>query len=153
MVCFIKPFQRNHLVVLPLTSLTHSLSLKMHLCLEAVCHLPTSTFILNWRWLFPLVNIWQCLVTSWGFPGGSAVKNPPASSGDSRFDPWVRKLSKRRKWQPTPVLLPGESPWTQEPGGRPSMWSQSVGRNFKTEHTHTYAQRHFCWRSRISTGF
>ena len=20
-------------------------------------------------------------------------------------------------WQPTPVLLPGESPWTEEPGG------------------------------------
>ena len=26
-----------------------------------------------------------------------------------RFDPWVRKIPWRRKWQPTPVLLPGES--------------------------------------------
>ena len=25
------------------------------------------------------------------------------------FDPWVRKIPWRRKWQPTPVLLPGES--------------------------------------------
>ena len=25
------------------------------------------------------------------------------------FDPWVGKISWRRKWQPTPVLLPGES--------------------------------------------
>jgi len=25
------------------------------------------------------------------------------------FDPWVRKVLWRRKWQPTPVLLPGES--------------------------------------------
>ena len=25
------------------------------------------------------------------------------------FDPWVRKLPWRRKWQPTPVFLPGES--------------------------------------------
>ena len=24
------------------------------------------------------------------------------------FDPWVRKLPWRRKWQPTPVFLPGE---------------------------------------------
>ena len=24
------------------------------------------------------------------------------------FDPWVRKMSWRRKWQPTPVLLPGK---------------------------------------------
>ena len=26
-----------------------------------------------------------------------------------RFDPWVRKIPWRRKWQPTPVLLLGES--------------------------------------------
>ena len=25
------------------------------------------------------------------------------------FDPWVGKLSWRRKWQPTPVFLPGEA--------------------------------------------
>ena len=25
------------------------------------------------------------------------------------FDPWVRKTPWRRKWQPTPVFLPGES--------------------------------------------
>ena len=26
-----------------------------------------------------------------------------------RFDPWVRKTPWRRKWQPTPVFLPGQS--------------------------------------------
>ena len=26
-----------------------------------------------------------------------------------RFDPWVGKIPWRRKWQPTPVFLPGES--------------------------------------------
>ena len=30
-----------------------------------------------------------------------------------------------RKWQPTPVFLPGESPWTEEPGGLQSMGQQS----------------------------
>ena len=25
-----------------------------------------------------------------------------------RFDPWVRKIPWRRKWQPTPIFLPGE---------------------------------------------
>ena len=29
--------------------------------------------------------------------------------GRSGFDPWVRKILWRRKWQPTPVLLPGKS--------------------------------------------
>ena len=43
----------------------------------------------------------------WGFPGNSVVKNPAAKAGDS--DPWVRMISWRKKWQATPVLLPGES--------------------------------------------
>ena len=25
------------------------------------------------------------------------------------FDPWVRKIPWRRKWQPTPIFLPGKS--------------------------------------------
>ena len=29
--------------------------------------------------------------------------------GRPGFNPWVRKIPWRRKWQPTPVLLPGES--------------------------------------------
>ena len=29
--------------------------------------------------------------------------------GRPGFDPWVGKISQRRKWQPTPVFLPGES--------------------------------------------
>ena len=28
---------------------------------------------------------------------------------ETGFDPWVRKILWRRKWQPTPVLLPGKS--------------------------------------------
>ena len=28
--------------------------------------------------------------------------------GRPRFDPWVGKIPWRRKWQPTPVFLPGE---------------------------------------------
>ena len=36
------------------------------------------------------------------------VKNLPAC-GRPGFDPWVGKIPWRRKWQPTPVFLPGES--------------------------------------------
>ena len=35
------------------------------------------------------------------------VKNLSVNAGDTR-DPWVRKIPRRRKWQPTPVFLPGE---------------------------------------------
>ena len=40
------------------------------------------------------------------------------------FYPWVGKIPWRRKWQPTAVFLPGESPWTEEPGGLQFMGSQ-----------------------------
>ena len=43
-----------------------------------------------------------------GFPAGSVVKSSPASVGDGS-DPWVRKISWRRKWQLTPEFLPGKS--------------------------------------------
>ena len=48
----------------------------------------------------------------WGFPCGSVVKNPPANAGDAGdmgLDSWVRRIPWRRKWQPTPVFLPGKS--------------------------------------------
>ena len=35
-------------------------------------------------------------------------------------------LDGRRKWQPTPVFLPGKSPWVEEPVGLWSMGSQRV---------------------------
>ena len=35
------------------------------------------------------------------------VKNP-VQCGRPGFDPWVGKIPWRRKWQPTPVFLPGE---------------------------------------------
>ena len=51
------------------------------------------------------------LVMVLDFPDVSVVKNPPANAGGSGdgFDPCVRKIPWRRKWQPTPVFLPEES--------------------------------------------
>ena len=66
-------------------------------------------------------------------PGASPmtewVKNLPAMQETQEM--WVQPLGWedpwRRKWQPTPVFLPGESPWTEEPGRLQSMGSQRVG--------------------------
>ena len=58
---------------------------------------------------------------------------------ETRFDPWIRQIPWRGKWQPTPVLLPGEScgqrslagysPWgRREPGTTehsPAQWASS----------------------------
>ena len=63
------------------------------------------------------------------FPMALVVKNLPANTagaGDQVFDPWVRKLPWRRAWLPTPAFLPGESPWTEEPGGLQSVGSQAA---------------------------
>ena len=47
------------------------------------------------------------------FHGGSEVKASASNAGDlgsiPGSDPWVGKILWRRKWQPTPVFLPGES--------------------------------------------
>ena len=46
--------------------------------------------------------------TSGASQGVLVVKNPPANAGEVRNG--VRKIPWRRKRQPTPVFLPGESP-------------------------------------------
>jgi len=54
------------------------------------------------------------------FPGGTSGKEPTCQCRRYKrlgFYPWVGKLPWRRAWQPTPVFLPGEFPWTEESGG------------------------------------
>ena len=67
----------------------------------------------------------------WGlrvYSSGASGKEPACQCRRCErhgFDSWVRKIPWRRKWQPTPVFLPGE--WTEEPGRQQSMGSQTVG--------------------------
>ena len=60
-----------------------------------------------------------------GFPGGSDDKESACSAGDlgliTGFHPCVGIILWRKPWQPSPVFLPGESAWTEEPGGLQSM--------------------------------
>ena len=42
------------------------------------------------------------------FPGATVVKNPPANAGDMGLIPSPGR-SPGKKWQPTPVFLPGKS--------------------------------------------
>ena len=54
-----------------------------------------------------------------GFPGGSAIKNPPANAGDvgsiiqslGREDPLEEEMATHSS------ILVREIPWTEEPGG------------------------------------
>ena len=79
---------------------------------------------------------WREVFSSWGFPGGSVVKNPPANigdTGDAGLIPGSGKISWSRKWQPTPVFLPGKF------HGQRSLASYSAWNHKEldtTEHTH-----------------
>ena len=64
-----------------------------------------------------------------GFLGGTNGQVPACQCRRHkrcRFHPWVGKIRWRRAWQPTPVFLPGRSPWTEEPGRLQSIGSQRV---------------------------
>ena len=59
-----------------------------------------------------------------GFPGGSDGKESSCNAGNLGSIP--AKIPWRRAGQPTPVFLPRESPWTEEPGRLSSMGLQRV---------------------------
>ena len=65
-------------------------------------------------------------------PGGTSSKESTYQSRRRKrhsFYPGVGKIPWSRKWPPAPVFLPGESLWTEEPGGLQSMTLQRVGHN------------------------
>ena len=67
-----------------------------------------------------------------GFPGGSVVKNLPASAGD-----WGSVLGQEdilEKEMATHFsILVWEIPWTEKPGGLQSMGSQRIGHDSETK--------------------
>ena len=67
-----------------------------------------------------------------------------------RFDPWVRKSPWRRKWQPTPIFLPGELHGQRSLAGytlcghrvrRDWAHARTCARAHKHTHTHTHTHQ------------
>ena len=67
------------------------------------------------------------LHTRQGFPDGSEGKESASNVGDLGSIPGLERSPGEGHGNPTPGFLPGESPWTGEPGGLQSMGSQRVG--------------------------
>ena len=67
--------------------------------------------LLNYGELFPQIveETMEIVTDIIFFSGGSDSKASACNTGDPVFNPWVGKIPWRRKWQPTPVLLPGKS--------------------------------------------
>ena len=65
----------------------------------------------------------------------ASVKESACKVGDLDSIPGLRRSPWRRKWQPTPVVSRGESPWTEEPGGLQSRGPQRIGHDWVTKHS------------------
>ena len=63
--------------------------------------------------------------------------------GRPGFDPWVGKIPWRRKWQPTPVLLPGKSHGQRSLVGC-SPWGLEESDMTERLHFHFQAKKHNC---------
>ena len=70
-----------------------------------------------------------CISSLWWLSG----KESSCQCRRHGFDSCVGKTPYRRKWQPTPIFLPGDFLWTEETGGLPSMESQRVGYDLMTK--------------------
>ena len=63
-----------------------------------------------------------------GFPGGASGKEPACQCRRRKrrgFSPWVGKIPCRRKWQHTPVSLPGKSHGQRSLAGCSSPWGHT----------------------------
>ena len=81
---------------------------------------------MSWGDIVHMAGNWWCLNYLDGFPrwlGGKESACQCRKCKRCRFDPWVRKIPWSRKWQPTPVSLPGKSHGQRSLAGY-SPWSQ-----------------------------
>ena len=89
-----------------------------------------STWITHrYTYVSSLLSLLPQVIAFRDFPGLSAVKEctcPCRRCRRHRFGLWVRKIPWRRKWQTTPVFLPGKS--------HEFMGSQRVGHDCVTKH-------------------
>ena len=77
------------------------------------------------------------ILLSTGFPGGSDGKASACNVGDPSSIPGSGRVPWRRKWQPTPVLLPGKFYGLRSLVGY-SPWDHRVGHDWATSLVHWF---------------
>ena len=103
--------------------------------------LPTDS--LTWLFPHPFVR-WEIDVL--GFPGGALGKELTCQRRRCKwlgFDPWVRKIPWRRKWQLTPVFLPGDSHGERSLAGYSPLGHKESD---MTKHARSSSSRLMCMR-------
>ena len=111
-------------------------SLKNILKITCVCY---AYVIKSWNHVSIMPLLLNSVVASYllGFPGGSDSKSVCLQCGRPGFNPWVGKIPWRRKWQPTPVLLPGKFRGLRSLVGC-SSWGHRVERDWATSLSLSY---------------
>ena len=94
---------------------------------------PMWTFFRDKNDILFILEVFGVLSTSWsGFPGGSAVKNPPAMQ--KMQETWVRSLGREDPLEEGMAthssILVWRVPWTEEPAGLQFMALQRVGHDW-----------------------
>ena len=85
----------------------------------------------SWTWLSNWAEL-NWIDQDFGLPWWLSGKESTCQCRKHRFNPWVRKISWRGKWQPTPVFLPGKSHGQRSLVGC-SPWVTRVGHNLVTK--------------------
>ena len=81
-----------------------------------------------WGVQLSLKRLWRSYCVSDELPWWLSNKKSACQCRRLRFNSWVGKIPWRRAGQPTPVFLPVESPWTEEPGRLQSMGHKELDR-------------------------
>ena len=90
------------------------ITLTKHVLVKGTLRVLPTILLIKCR-LFHLFTFPPKREAMWGFLGDSVGKEPACNAGGclkyrrAGFNPWVGKFPWRRKWQPTPVFLPGKS--------------------------------------------
>ena len=72
--------------------------------------LPSTFFMLRSRELLSAkFSVYNAVLSPMGLPWWLSGRESSCQWRRHKFDPWVRKIPWRRKWQATPVFLPGKS--------------------------------------------
>ena len=110
------------------------------LCDPMDCSLPVSSVhgvfqarVLEWVLQYSLSPSVLLQGVNKGFPGDSDTNESACNAGNPGFNPWVRKIPWRRKWQPTPVFLPGESHGQRSLAGYSPWGPKRVQHNLATK--------------------
>ena len=83
-----------------------------------------------------------------GFPGGASGKQPTCQCRRCKrlgFDPWVRKIFWKRKWQLTPAFVPGKAHGQSSLARCSPQGCKESGTTEATEHTAHPSKSYCCW--------